>query len=254
MNSSSDSGKKVVLISGGAKGIGAATARYFHRAGYIVALNYFSSQPEAETLKKEIQRENGKIDLFQADVSDATERRLMLEKIEACYPDGISVLVNNAGAYGREPFEVLTDTSFEECLNANLKTGVFLTRDCLKLLRKKTGSSIIFISSGSAFSYTKESACFSYAVAKAAVIGATKALAVELAPELRVNCIVPTYIQTDMVSSLSDEEVLKKKERTLLKKIGNPNDVAAAIFFLASEEAGYITGQSVHVNGGRYLA
>lgn len=234
---------KVVLVTGGSRGIGAAVCRKFAAEGYTVAINYEKSEEKAKALADEI---GGRA--FRADVSDYAEVSKMFSEIEAQL-GGVNILVNNAAVSVVGLFQDMTDGEWERLFGVNVK-GVF---NCAKravgnMLGEQAGS---IVNLSSMWGVTGGSCEAHYSAAKAAVIGYTKALAKELGPSgIRVNCVAPGTVATEMNAHLSKEDLDALAEETPLGRIGTPEEIAEAVFFLASEKASFITGEVLNVNGG----
>ncbi len=234
---------KVVLVTGGSRGIGRAVCKKFASEGYLVAVNYEKSEEKAKALAEEI---GGKA--YRADVSDYSQVSSMVDRVEAEL-GGVDVLVNNAAVSAVGLFQDMTDTEWDRLFGVDVK-GVF---NCSKrvlghMLGLQSGS-IINISS--IWGVTGGSCECHYSAAKAAVIGYTKSLAKELGPSgIRVNCVAPGTVYTEMNAHLSEEDLNVLCEETPLGKIGTPEEIAEAVFFLASEKASFITGEVLNVNGG----
>lgn len=234
---------KVVLVTGGSRGIGAAVCRKFAAEGYTVAINYEKSEEKAKALADEI---GGRA--FRADVSDYAEVSKMFSEIEEQL-GGVNVLVNNAAVSVVGLFQDMTDGEWERLFGVNVK-GVF---NCAKravgnMLGEQAGS---IVNLSSMWGVTGGSCEAHYSAAKAAVIGYTKALAKELGPSgIRVNCVAPGTVATEMNAHLSKEDLDALAEETPLGRIGTPEEIAEAVFFLASEKASFITGEVLNVNGG----
>ena len=241
-----------VLITGASRGIGAATARLFAREGWDVALNYNKSQMEAEALAAELSGLGGKAVPIQADVSVPEEAARLVREAEEVL-DGLDAIICNAGI--ALPQQLLTDTTPEQwrrLMSADLD-GVFYTlRAAIPgLVRQKRGA-IVTVSS--MWGITGGSCEAPYSAAKAGVIGLTRALAKELGPSgIRVNCVAPGVIDTDMNGHLSPEELAALGEEAPLCHIGTTEEVAQAIYFLATERASFITGQVLAVDGGMVI-
>ena len=236
--------RKTVLVTGASRGIGAEIAREFAKNGYNVAVNYLSSEEKAKKLAEEI----GGIAL-KADVADFSQVSKMVRSTAKAF-GGIDVLVNNASIALKQ--QLLTDTSEDEwnrLFDVNVK-GVFnCTKAVMDSMVQNHNGSIINISS--IWGITGGSCEVAYSSSKAAIIGFTKALAKELGPSgIRVNCVAPGVIDTDMNAHLSEEDMAILKEETPLCRIGNPSDIAKTVLFLASEGAGFITGQVITADGG----
>ena len=238
-----------VLITGASRGIGAAAARLFGQEGWDVAINYNHSRDEAQALAAELAGLSVKAILIQADVSEPEQaERLVREAEEALGP--LDAVVCNAGV--ALPQQLLTDTTADQwrrLMSVDLD-GMFHTlRAAIHgLVRRKRGA-IVTVSS--MWGLTGGSCEAPYSAAKAGVIGLTRALAKELGPShVRVNCVAPGVIDTAMNAHLSPEDLAALGEEAALCRIGQPREVAEAIWFLASERASFITGQVLSVDGG----
>lgn len=235
---------KTVFITGSSRGIGAAIARLFHKNGYNVAINYNHSEKEAKELAASLP---GSL-LLKGDVSKENDVIEMFEKTVSHFGE-IDVLVNNAGI---SSVKLITDTTLEEwerLFSINV-TGTFLaSKYAAKHMIKNHLGKIINISSIWGVSGASMESC--YSASKGAVIAFTKALAKELGPSgITVNCVAPGFIDTDMNSDVSADEKDAFCEETPLGRIGTPDEVAKAVLFLASDNADFITGQILGVDGG----
>ena len=240
--------KKTVIVTGASKGIGAATAILFAQKGYNVVINYNNSFESADILCRSLVSNGFSASIHKANVANKLEVDLMIK--ETLYRYGsIDVLVNNAGIAYQNLITDTDEVDFDSIIDVNLK-GVF---NCCKavtspMVEKKCGK-IINISS--MWGQVGASCEVAYSAAKAGVIGLTKALAKELAPSgITVNAIAPGLIETSMNSNLSEEDINSFIEEIPLGRIGSADDIANAALFLASDEANYITGQVLAVNGG----
>ena len=232
---------KTALITGGSRGIGAATARRFAKEGFRVIINYNNSEAQAKALAAE----TGGI-AIRADVGSPEQVAAMAEKITAEH-GALDVIVNNAGiAY----FGLLTDISeaeWQNLVNINLGGAFRVTKSLIRPMIAAGRGCVINISS--MWGQVGASCEAAYSASKAGLIGLTKALAKELGPSgIRVNCIAPGVIDTDMNARLDDETLAELKEETPLGVIGSPEDVADAAYFLYENE--FVTGQVIGVNGG----
>lgn len=227
-----------VLITGASRGIGAATARAFAALGDRVIINYNKSKEEAEKLATDI---GGTV--LQADVSDSQSVKSMFEEAGR-----VDILVNNAGIAGFYMLDAMTDEEWERMLNVNLNSVFYCTREVLPQMINRKSGSIVNVSS--MWGICGSSCEVAYSAAKAGVIGFTKALAKEVGPSgIRVNCIAPGAIDTDMNKSLGAETRAALCEETPLGRLGSAEEIAKAIVFLADEK-GFITGQILSPNGG----
>lgn len=236
----------VALVTGGSRGIGEAICRRLADEGYIVAVNYKNSAEKAEALAAEI---GGRA--YRADVSQYDEVCAMFDSVERELGP-VEVLVNNAAISVVGVFQDCTDEEWEKIFGVNVK-GVFNCCKCAlsNMLNKQHGS-IVNISS--IWGVTGGSCECHYSAAKAAVIGYTKSMAKELGPSgIRVNCVAPGAVKTDMNAHLSKEDWDGIIEETPVGRIGAPEDIAEAVAFLAGEKASYITGAVLNVNGGSVI-
>ena len=234
---------KTVLITGASRGIGRACAKLFAENGYNVAVNYFSSEQKARELEK---YENVKA--FYADVSVKSDVDAMVADIKKSFGP-IDILINNAGIAQSKLFTDITESEFDRMIAVHLKGSFNCTQAVLDDMIDKKQGRIINISS--IWGITGASCEVHYSMAKAGIIGFTKALAKEVAPSgITVNAIAPGVIDTDMISCFKDDELNEITNEIPLGRIGTPEDVAQSAFFLASENANYITGQVLSINGG----
>ncbi|MBR5155475.1 MAG: 3-oxoacyl-ACP reductase FabG [Clostridia bacterium] len=240
---------KTALITGASRGIGRATALKFAKSGYCVAINYNKNTEMAESLRQEIKSLGARAEIFRADISDCSEVQKMVADMKDKF-GRIDVLVNNAGI--ALPQGLFTDFG-EDDIKSVFDTNVIGMMNCTKAVTKhmvhnKSGQ-IVNISS--VWGTIGGSCEVIYSASKAAVIGFTKALAKELAPSgIRVNCVAPGLIETDMNSHLTHNEKAEFAEGVALGRIGKAEEVAETVFFLASEAASYITGEVLSVDGG----
>ncbi len=239
----------VVFITGASRGIGAACAIYFARHGYDVGINYLNNDEKAEIIAEQIRAMGRKAVLLKADVTNKQE---IGAAISRCADElgPISVIVNNAGIAQQKLFTDITEEEWKKMFSVNVD-GIYnvLSAALPDMIREHRGS-IVNISS--MWGINGASCEVHYSASKAAVIGLTKALAQELAPSgIRVNCVAPGLIDTDMNSNISHEDIQSVIDETPLGKIGKAEDVAKAVFFLASDEfSSFTTGQILSPNGG----
>ena len=233
---------KNVLITGASKGIGAATARIFAKNGYKVFINYNNNKEKAEALAKEV----GGI-AIKCDVSNPIEVKEMAKTISGF--GSIDVLVNNAGIQGQNFVDKITDKEWSDMIGVSLSGTFYTVREFAPDMIKNKRGKIINVSS--MWGVTGASMETHYSAAKAGVIGFTKALAKELGPSnINVNCVAPGVIDTDMCRVFDDSVIDALKEETPLGRLGTPEEVARLIYFLASDDSSFITGQIIGVNGG----
>lgn len=237
------------LVTGGSRGIGRAVAVRLAGEGIPVIVNYTSNQAKAEETVAVIASAGGTAELLRFDVSDTEAVDAALEGWEAAHPDDyIGILVNNAGVRRDSLMIFMQNAQWNSVLDTTLGGFFNVTRRVLKNMLTRRYGRIINISSLSGLKGLPGQS--NYSAAKAGLIGATKALAQEVAPrKVTVNCVAPGFISTDMTADLDEKELRKMIPAG---RFGKPEEVAALVAFLASEEAAYITGQTVSVNGGLY--
>lgn len=240
---------KTVVVTGASRGIGASIAVAFAQQGYAVVINYNNSKEKAENLAKII-LDSYKVPALavKCDVSDYSQVQEMFNTVNDSF-GGVDVLVNNAGISSQKLFTDLSPQDWKDTMSTNLDSMFYCCKSALPYMISKKSGVIINISS--MWGQVGASCEVHYSTAKAGVIGLTKALAKEVAPSgIRVNCIAPGVIMTDMMSSFDEKTVNELKEETPLQKLGTPKNIADAAVFLASSKAEFITGQILGVNGG----
>ena len=241
---------KSVLITGGSRGIGRETALLFAEKGYNVAFTYLNSKEKAKNLEKEIAEKYSDVIVqsFCADVSSFEDMQTVGEKILKTFGK-IDCVVANAGIAKISPILDCAEKDFDEMINTNLK-GVFNTLKPLlpSMIEQKHGNIVVVSSVWGMLGASCESL---YSASKAGQIGFVKSLAKELGPSnIKVNCVCPGLIETDMNSSLTETDKAEIINETPLSRVGTPKDVANAIYFLCSENASFITGQTLTIDGG----
>ncbi len=241
---------KVILVTGGSRGIGRAIAKEVAQNGAYVIINYNRSQEKAEEVREEIQREGGKAEIVKFDVSCEIEVEKAIKNIikEKGRIDG---LVNNAGVTMNSLLPLTKREKVEELVKINLFGTIFCSKHVLKAMLKN-GGSIVNITS--VVGETGNPGQSVYAAAKGGIISFTKALAREVAPKgVRVNAVSPGYITTEMTESLPEKVKGEIKKLIPMGRFGSPEEVAAAVIFLLSDMSQYITGEVIKVNGGLYM-
>ena len=252
-----DSIKRTVVITGGSRGIGRAICLALAGPDARIYFNYFSPGNEAiekaaaDETEKLVAAAGGSAEGFSVNVASKEEVTAFFEKITG-ETDRVDVLVNNAGITKDGLLVRMNEKDWDDVISVNLKGTFYCTKIAAKTMMKQRYGRIINIAS--VVGVTGNAGQANYAASKAGIIGLTKTAAKELAPRnITVNAVAPGFIETDMTAVLSD----KAKEALLgqvpLGRAGKPEDVAAAILFLVSEGASYITGQVIHVSGGMYM-
>ena len=241
--------KRVALITGGSRGIGKEIAKKFASNNYNLVINYVSDNTDLEGLKKEFS--NTEVLFVKADVTNYESCENMVN--EAIKEFGrVDVLVNNAGITKDNLLMRMKEEDFDKVININLKGTFNMTKIVTPYMMKQRYGKIVSISS--VVGVTGNAGQSNYAASKAGIIGFTKSIARELASRnILANCIAPGFIKTDMTDVLSDAVKESIHTQIPLKKMGEPKEVANAVYFLASEENSYITGQVLNVDGGMVM-
>lgn len=238
--------KKVVIVTGGSRGIGAQIVKSLAYKGYTVVLNYCHSREKAEQIQKELEKEDKKIELIKADVSKREEVKKLVDYTMGKYHK-IDVLINNAGIDQIKTFMEITDNDWNNLWKTNVTSVFYCTQEVLPNMIHNKNGCIINISS--IWGITGASCEVAYSTSKAAINGFTKALAKELGPShIRVNAIAPGIINTDMNRDLKQEDIAKIKEEIPLGEIGETIEIAKCVEWLLEDT--YTTGQIISINGG----
>ncbi len=243
---------KTALVTGASRGIGTACAIALAKCGYNIVLNYNKSEDKAKSIASII-AENYGVDVMcvKADVAEKSEVDLMVQSALEKFSK-IDVLVNNAGVSLQKLFTDTTKEDWDNVISTNLSSVYNVTNAVLKSMIRNHKGSIVNISS--MWGQVGASCEVAYSASKAGVIGLTKALAKEVALSgVRVNCVAPGVVMTDMMSDFSDEDLELIKEDIPLNMFGTAKNVADMVAFLVSEKAEYITGQVIGVNGGMVI-
>ena len=240
--------EKTALVTGASRGIGRAIALQLAAEGAKVAINFAGNLAKAEEVKAEIESNGGEALLVQADVSSAESVEEMVNKVTEKFGK-IDILVNNAGITRDGLLMRMKDSDFDEVINTNLK-GVFnCTKTVSKLMIKQRSGRIVNMASIVAI--TGNAGQTNYAAAKAGIIGFSKSAAKEFASRgITVNVVAPGFIETDMTAVLPEKVKEAMLKEIPLGRIGEPTDIANAVKFLVSDQASYITGQVIRVDGG----
>lgn len=237
---------RVVLVTGGTRGIGAATCIAFKKAGYKIVANYAHSEKTAQ----DFNRETG-ITIFKWDVSKFDECARGVAVIEKEL-GAVEILVNNAGIVRDSMMHKMSYEQWNEVISTNLTSCYNMCHAVIPGMRENKFGRIINISSINAQS--GQLGQTNYAAAKAGIFGFTKALALESAVRgITVNAVAPGYIDTEMVHSVPEEIIKKIVAQIPVGRLGKPEEIARSVLFLASDEAGFITGETISVNGGHHM-
>lgn len=240
---------KVVVVTGGSRGIGAQIVRDLAKMGHTVILNYNKSEDCAKDVENELQKQGFYVDIFKADVSKKEEAESLIKFALNKYGK-IDVLINNAGISQSKLFTDITDEDWNNMINNNLNSAFYCTRETVKnMIHNKQG---LIINISSIWGITGASLEVHYSTAKAGLIGFTKALAKELGPSnIRVNAIAPGIIDTEMNKEYSKEEIEEIKDEIPLEKIGTTKSISKCIKWLIEDD--YTTGEIISINGGWYM-
>ena len=243
--------EKIALVTGASRGIGRAVARQLAADGYAVGVNYRVRQDCADSLVSELTASGCRALALRADVADRAQVNDMVRRLEDVFGP-VSLLVNNAGIARPEQFQDIAPETWKRLFDVNLG-GCFNTIQAVlpHMLHEHAGC---IVNMSSIWGQHGASCEVAYASTKHAIIGLSRSLAAELAPTgIRVNCVAPGVIQTDMLSALPPEVLPQLAQETPLGRLGTPEDIAAAVSFLADDKASFITGQVLTADGGFIL-
>ena len=243
--------EKIALVTGSSRGIGRAVARELGRQGWRVCINYRVRQDCAESLAAELAAEGHEAMTYQADVSRRQEVQAMVQAIREKWGP-VSLLVNNAGVAGQALFQDISEELWRRYFSVNVDGAFHTIQAVLPHMLHQHAGCIVNISS--IWGQRGASCEVTYSCTKAALIGLTRSLAMELAPtHIRVNCVAPGVIRTDMLDALPPEVLPQLAQETPLGRLGTPEDIAHAVAFLAGDGASFITGQVLTCDGGFIL-
>ena len=243
--------EKIALVTGSSRGIGRAIAAHLARDGWAVCINYIERRDCAEELAAQLTAEGCRVMVHQADVADKTAVDAMVRNIETTFGP-VSLLVNNAGIAGQCLFQDVTPELWRRYFGVNVDGAYHTIHAVLPHMLHEHQGCIINISS--IWGLRGASCEATYSATKHALIGLTRSLAAELGPTgIRVNCVAPGVIRTDMLDALPAEALPMLAQDTPLGRLGTPEDIAHAVAFLADEKASFITGQVLTSDGGFLL-
>ena len=243
--------RKVVLITGGTRGIGKSVAERFAKEGYNLVLNYVSENTDIESIKNNFKEYGNEVLILKADVSKFDECENLVKETISKFGN-IDVRVNNAGITKDALIAMIKEEAFDRVIDINLKGTFNMTRNVVPYMMKKRCGNIVNISS--VVGVAGNAGQSNYAASKAGIIGFTKSLAKELsARNIRVNAVAPGFIDTDMTSVLTDKVKENIYAQIPLKRMGDAKEVANVVYFLSNDESSYITGQVINVDGGMVM-
>jgi NAD(P)-dependent dehydrogenase (short-subunit alcohol dehydrogenase family) len=237
-----------VVVTGSSRGIGRAVALRSARDGYDVAVNYHTSEERAGAVAEEIRSLGREAVVVGADVSDPAAAERLVERCADAF-GGVDHLVNNAGVDQHVFTEELAPADFGRVMDVNVDSAFNVTKAALPHLREADGASVTNVSSILAF--TGAPVECHYAASKGALVSLTKSHAGEFAPDVRVNCVAPGHVETDMTSDRTPAEREAERAAIPLDRFGDPEEIADAIAYL--RDAGFVTGETLHVNGGERM-
>ena len=239
---------KTVIISGATRGIGKAIAFELAGEGANISFNYLKSDNEAMALEKEIKDFGVNAKSYQVDIKDYNAVKSWVDETKELF-GGIDIVINNAGIIKDKALALMEPYDWQEVINTNLDGTFNLTRAAIVTLIKQKSGVIINIASVSGIVGIPRQT--NYSASKAGIIGFTKSLAKEIAPyNIRVNAVAPGFIETDMLNDLKEEYKQQILKQIPLMRLGRPAEIAKAVKFLVSDDAGYITGHTVVIDGG----
>lgn len=242
---------KVAIVTGGSRGIGRSLVLMLAEEGADVAFTYAKSVQEAEALSAQVKQSGRRALALQMDAADFDKAKELIEEVKAGL-GRLDLLVNNAGIIKDKALMMMTKEDWLSVIDTNLNGTFNVTRNAIVTFLKQKSGAIVNITSVSGVAGMSRQT--NYAASKAGIIGFTKSLAREVAPyNIRVNAVAPGFIETDMLAGLKEEFKEELKKRIPLSRLGRVEDVAGAVKFLLSDAAGFITGQTIIVDGGLFI-
>ena len=240
--------RKTVLITGASRGLGASIAKTFAQNNHNIILNYNNSEEEALKLTEELKQYNVEVLPIKADITKEEEIKNMVEQSINKFKK-IDILINNAGIAIDTTFEDKTKENFMKTIDTNL-IGPFLVSKYVGeyMLKEKQGNIVNISSTNGIDTYYEYS--LDYDSSKAGMISLTHNLAIHYAPYIRVNCVAPGWINTEMNKNLDEEYKKEEESKILLKRFGEPEEIASVVYFLTTEDAKYINNETIRVDGG----
>lgn len=243
---------KTAIVTGGSRGVGRATAVRLAEGGANVVINYLQNHAEADETVRLCEEKGVKAIAVSGDVSEFATAQAIADAAVQNF-GGIDILVLNAGIWEGAPIEEMSEETWNRVLNTNLKAGWAMSKACVPAMKKRDSGAIVLVSSTAG--QRGEANYSNYAASKGGQISFTKALASELCPKIRVNCVAPGWIETAMVRPVFEDAEYKRRviDSIPLKRMATTDDVALAICFLLSPWSRHITGEILNINGGAVL-
>ncbi len=242
---------KVAVVTGGSRGIGRAVALRLATMGALVYINYVNRSDAALETRKLIEQAAGKAEIIQFDVADDHQVQDSFKRISE-EAGGLDILVNNAGITRDSLMARMKEADWDAVMNTNLKGAFLCSKAAARVMQKKKWGRIVNLTS--VIGFTGNAGQTNYGAAKAGLVGFSKSMAREYASRnITVNCVAPGYVITDMTNVLSEEIQEKIRAQIPLGVLGSVEDIAGAVAYLVSEDGRYVTGQTLHVNGGMYM-
>jgi 3-oxoacyl-[acyl-carrier protein] reductase len=242
---------RVAIVTGASRGIGRAIATKLAEEGARVVINYNSSSKEAEDLQRQIAEEGGESITYKADVSNSKDVGGLVDATMRKF-GRVDILVNNAGIVFRKKILEATEEDWDRTMDVNLKSVFLCCKAVAPIMIGQKRGKIVNVSSISGVNGPPSAVEIpDYTASKAGVIGLTRALAVDLAPMVNVNVVCPGAVETDMLATMTEQARTARIAETPLRRFGRPEEIAAAVLFLASDDSDFVTGETLVVSGGR---